>query len=94
MACFRPFKITFRRERDKMVKRNYIELDKISLVGWVDKALNQTFTRKNIISRFKATRIWPFNPGAVDHKTSLSTLYNVHITKSDHRIKRVWLPFK
>jgi len=78
MACFKPLKSTFKRERDtSMVRRNCIELDKISLVGWVDKALDQTFTRKNIISRFKATRIWPFNPRTMDHKTSLSTLYNV-----------------
>jgi hypothetical protein len=89
MACFKPFKTTFRRERyTPMVRRNCIELDKISFVGWVDKALDQTFIRKKFISRLKATRIWPLNPRAMDHKTNLSTLYNVHITKSDHRIKR------
>jgi hypothetical protein len=89
MACFKPFKTTFRIERDTpMVRRNCIELDNISLVGWVDKALNQTFTRKNIILGFKATRILPLNFRAMDHKTSLRTLYNVHITKADHRIKR------
>jgi hypothetical protein len=89
VVCFKPFKTTFRRERDTpMVRRNCIELDKISLVVWVDKTLDQTFTRRNIILRFKTTRIWPLNLRVVDHKTSLSTLYNVHITKSDHRIKR------
>jgi hypothetical protein len=30
----------------------------------------------------------PLNFRAMDHKTSLRTLYNVHITKADHRIKR------
>jgi hypothetical protein len=63
-ACFKPFKTSFIRERNKiMVTRNYIELDKITLARWVNKALNQTFTRKNII--FGSTRIWPFNPKAI-----------------------------
>jgi hypothetical protein len=46
VACFKPFKTTFRiRERDTIrVTRNYIGLDKITLGGWVDKALDQTLT--------------------------------------------------
>jgi hypothetical protein len=47
VVCFKPFKITFGKERNTlMVSRNYIEPDKITLVGWVDKAVDQTFTRK------------------------------------------------
>jgi hypothetical protein len=43
VACFKPFKTTFRKERDTIrVTRNYIELDKITLGEWVDKALDQT----------------------------------------------------
>jgi len=35
--CFKPFKITFKKERDvTMFKSNYMELDKRNLVGWVD----------------------------------------------------------
>jgi len=61
MACFKPFKTTFIRERNKvMVTRNYIELNKITLARWVDKALDQALTRKNIILGFIITRIWPF----------------------------------
>ncbi len=34
VACFKPFKIAFKKERDiTMVKRNYIQLDKITLAG-------------------------------------------------------------
>jgi hypothetical protein len=47
MACFKPFKIVFKRERNTTrFSRNYIELNKIALVGWVNKILDQTFTRK------------------------------------------------
>jgi hypothetical protein len=35
--CFKPFKITFKKERDvTMSKSNYMELDKINLVGWIN----------------------------------------------------------
>ncbi len=61
-----------------MVRRNYVEPNKITLVGWVDKALDLTFTRKNIMSGFKGTRIWPLNPNALDSKTSISILYTLH----------------
>jgi len=76
VACFKPFKNDFRKERDAtMVKRNYTKPNKITLTGWVDKALDLTLTRNNIMSRFKSTRIWPLNPRAMDSKTYLSTLY-------------------
>jgi hypothetical protein len=58
VACFKPFKITFRKEIDIiMVRRNYIEPNKIALAGWVDKTLNLALTRQNIMLRFKGTRI-------------------------------------
>jgi hypothetical protein len=40
-----------------MVRRNYTKLYKITLVGWVDKALNLTLIRKNIMSWFKGVQI-------------------------------------
>jgi hypothetical protein len=47
VACFKPFKTTFRKEINiTMVKRNYIKSDEITLVGWVDKALDLALTRK------------------------------------------------
>jgi hypothetical protein len=40
VTCFKPFKITLRKEKDfAMAKNNYFELDKATLVAWVDKAL-------------------------------------------------------
>jgi len=50
VAWFKPFKIAFRKERDiLMVRRNYIEPNKITLAGWVDKALDLALTRQNIM---------------------------------------------
>jgi hypothetical protein len=60
-----------------MVRRNYTKLDKITLVGWVNKALNLALIRKNIMSRFKGTRIWPFNPRAMDSKIDLNIMYTL-----------------
>jgi hypothetical protein len=78
VVCFKPFKTAFKKERDiSMVRRNYIKLDKITLVGWVGKALDLTFTRKNIMSRFKGTWIWPLNPRAMDSKIGICTLYTL-----------------
>jgi len=58
VVCFKPFKNDFKKERDAtMVKRNYKKLDKIILARWVDKALDLTLTRKNIMSKFKSIRI-------------------------------------
>jgi hypothetical protein len=50
VSCFKPFKIAFKKEkRGAMVKNNYLKPNKITLVGWVDKALNKTLPRKNFI---------------------------------------------
>jgi hypothetical protein len=77
-ACFKHFNIAFRKEKNiAMVKRNCTKLNKITLVGWVDIALNLALTRKNIMSRLKGTRIWPFNPRAMDSKIGLSILYTL-----------------
>jgi len=58
-----------------MVRRNYIELDKITLAWCVDKALDITFTRKNIMLGFKGTWIWPLNPRATYSKIGICILY-------------------
>jgi len=40
VSCFKPFKFAFKQKRDStMVKNNQYELEKCTLVGWVDKAL-------------------------------------------------------
>jgi hypothetical protein len=70
IACFKCFKSIFKKETyTTMINRNYIETNNV-LVGWVDKALDQTLSRKNIISRFKSTRIWPLDPKPMDERTS------------------------
>jgi hypothetical protein len=51
------------------------ELNKCTFVAWVDKVLNETLFFKNIMSEFRATRIWPFNPKAMDQKTKPSDVY-------------------
>jgi len=40
VTSFKPFKTTFRKKKDfSMAKKIYLELDKVALVAWVDKAL-------------------------------------------------------
>ncbi len=46
-ACFKPFKTTFKKERDiTMVRRNYKKPNRITLARWVDKTLDLAITRK------------------------------------------------
>lgn len=52
-----------------MAKKYYMESNKIILTRWVDQALNHSFTKQNIKSKFRATYIWPYNPKAMDNKT-------------------------
>jgi hypothetical protein len=40
-----------------MVKNNYLELDKATLIIWVDKGLQQSLEKKNIKSRFRVVGI-------------------------------------
>jgi hypothetical protein len=47
VACFKTFKITFIIGKDiGIVKRIYMESNKISLARWVNKTLDQTLARK------------------------------------------------
>jgi len=40
VACFQPFKITFKKKSDDvMVGNNYIESNKITLIRWANKSL-------------------------------------------------------
>jgi hypothetical protein len=75
------------KERDAtMVSNNYSKPDKIILVAWLDKTLDQALVKKNIISWFKVTSIWPMNSKAMDEKTTHNTLYtlgNVDRTRGD-----------
>jgi hypothetical protein len=58
VSYFKPFKTTFRKERDvTMIVNKYRELNKITHVRWVDKTIDQSLTKDNIRSRFKVTNI-------------------------------------
>jgi len=51
VSCFKPFETTFKKEKDNaMVKNNNYELEKCTLVIWVNKALDQFLFKKNIKS--------------------------------------------
>jgi hypothetical protein len=63
-----------------MVVNRYQELNKITLVGWVDKTIDQLLTKDNIRSLFRVTNIWPLNPKAMDKRTQSSTTYTKSIT--------------
>jgi hypothetical protein len=49
-----------------MEKNNYVEPNKIALVGWVDKVLDHVLIKKNITSKSQAIRIWPLNFKTMD----------------------------
>jgi hypothetical protein len=58
MNCFKPFKITFKKERNNaVVKNNHYEPDKCTLASWVDKSLDQSLSKKIIRNRFKGIGI-------------------------------------
>ncbi len=71
-----------------MFRSNNMEPNKIVLVGWVDHAIDQSLTKKNIKVGFKATCIWPFNPNAMDNKIRPSKIYitiNINNHESDKK---------
>ncbi len=58
----KSFKTIFRKVKDVVTFRNNdMKLDKITLARWIDQALEQSFTKKNIKFKFKTTCLWPFN---------------------------------
>jgi hypothetical protein len=60
-----------------MVRNNHRKLNKATLINWVDKALIQLLSKKNIKSNLKATKVWPFNPKAMDERTKPNDLYTL-----------------
>jgi hypothetical protein len=52
-----------------MVVNRYQELNKITLVGWVDNAIDQSLTKDNIKLGFMKTNIWSLNPRVMDERT-------------------------
>ncbi len=68
-----------------MVKNNYNEPDKATLVAWVNEELNVALSKRNIKNGFNVTRIWPFNPKAMDERIKPSEFYAVITTMHQMR---------
>jgi hypothetical protein len=78
VSCFKSFKTTYRKEKNVvMSKSNYMELDEITLNGWVDQALDKSIMEQNIRFGFRVTNIYPLNPRAMDNKTEPSNIYKM-----------------
>jgi hypothetical protein len=58
-----------------MAKNNYVESNKIILVGWMDRVLDQTLNKRTFIWGFRAIGIWHVNFKAMDAKTQPSEIY-------------------
>ncbi len=89
VSCFKHFKITFN-IYISMVNNDYKDPHKIILANWVDKTLDATLSKKNIKNGFKVTRIWPFNPKAMDGRTKPSELYTIEnniIASNENNVK-------
>ncbi len=61
-----------------MVRNIYNEPNKVTLVRWVDKALDLALSKKNIKNGFQVTKIWPLNPKAMDGRTKPNELYTTN----------------
>ena len=69
VACFKPFKIAFRRCRDLWsLENNKKEVGKQDLCEWMSRALRAALTPNNIRAWFQSTRIWPLDRTAVRDK--------------------------
>lgn len=59
VKCFKPSKATFKIKRNNHMTQSDLhnELNKTTLTRWVDKALHQLLSQKDIHNGFKATWI-------------------------------------
>jgi len=72
-----------KKEKDNnMVLNNYNEPNKVTFIGWVDKALDLALSKRNIKNGFQVTRICPLNPKAMDGSTKPSELYTTNHNNS------------
>jgi hypothetical protein len=68
-----------------MAKNNYLELNKVALIAWVDKALQQSLKKENIKSRFRVFGIWPLNLTTMVGKIGLGDVFTT-VEKEKHEI--------
>jgi hypothetical protein len=58
VGYFKPFKLVFKKEKDNnMVRNNHLDINKVTPASWIDKTLNQSLSKQNILSGFRATRV-------------------------------------
>ena len=87
-AYFRPFKVAFRAYRDLWNLENKgKKCRKEDLVQWTSLAFRNALVPKNIISGFRATRIWPLNPLAMAFQVGPSEVFNDQQSKIEEREK-------
>jgi hypothetical protein len=81
-VLFQTLQNKFQKNRvNAMVENNHCELNKCTFARLeVYKALDQSLSKKNIKSGFKAIGIQPLNPKAMDEKTKPSEVYMIIIT--------------
>jgi hypothetical protein len=78
VTCFKPFKTTFRKKQNvTMAKKHFLQLDKILLAKWVDKALQQSLKKENIKLGFRVYKIWPLNSIAMAIKFGPSEVFTI-----------------
>jgi hypothetical protein len=84
VSCFKPFKKTFKKEKDNaMVRNNHHELEKCTFVTWINKALDQFLSKKNIKS---GLGVWPLNVKAMDDKIKPTQVYTtIKISNEDNK---------
>jgi len=69
-----------------LFKSNYMELNIITLIGWVDQALDKSITEQNIRFGFRVTCIYPLNPRAMDNKIEPSNIFTM--VANEHKGKK------
>ncbi len=72
-TCFKAFKNAIKKVKDNvMAKNKYLELNKVTLIEWVDKwvvyVLQQSLKKDNIKSKYMICKIWPLNLIAIIRK--------------------------
>jgi hypothetical protein len=78
VSYFKPFKTTFRKVKDvAMFRTDHMDPNNITMVGWVDYAIDQSLIDKNMKYGFKTTCIWPFNLKAMNNKPQLLEFYTI-----------------
>ncbi len=71
---FQTFQNNIRKKNNVIVRNNYSEPNKATLAGWVNKEMEKNIVQNNQ-SDFRATRIWPTNPMAIDNKIKPNKVY-------------------